>query len=134
MPTSIPEKTLVLVADGRRAVLFRTHGLGDALTLRREKELTPRDLEDEGPSGSRPPEQSERQTDEATFVKQVARTLNAMKLAGEYETVVICADPQSLGQMRPLLHDAVNASVVRALGKVLTNSPVEDIAEAIRSG
>ncbi|WP_348984724.1 hypothetical protein [Devosia sp. J2-20] len=54
--TSIPQQTLVVVADGHQAILLRTHGVKDSLSLTEERRLTPKNLAEEGPSGSRPEE------------------------------------------------------------------------------
>ncbi len=72
MSSSIPDHALVVVADGRGAILFRNEGSTGEVSLREERRLSPKNLRDEGPSGSRPTEQTPRQTDEATFAKQLA--------------------------------------------------------------
>ncbi|MFC0241121.1 host attachment family protein [Rhodopseudomonas telluris] len=127
----IPHNTLVVVADGRGALLLRNNGKPAQVTLRQERKLEPVDLDNDGPSGSRPEEQSQSQTDEATFAKQLSNTINKMKLDGEFDQLVLVADPQTLGQMRPILHKTVEASLIRSLAKDLTNHPLEQIAEAI---
>jgi len=130
---SIPQQTLVVVADGHQAILFRTHGVKDALTLTEERRLNPKNLAEEGPSGSRPEEQSPRQTDEATFIKQLAEALFAMKQANKFEHMVLAADPQSLGQLRDTLHKTVSASIILTLDKELTNHSAGDIAAIVRN-
>ncbi|MCP9626267.1 host attachment family protein [Rhodopseudomonas palustris] len=127
----IPHNALIVVADGRGALLLRNTGKPAQVTLRQERKLEPVNLEDDGPSGSRPEEQSQSQTDEATFAKQLSNTINKMKLDGEFDQLVLVADPQTLGQMRPILHKTVEASLIRSLAKDLTNHPLEQIAEAI---
>uniref|UniRef100_Q07PK0 Putative AtsE n=1 Tax=Rhodopseudomonas palustris (strain BisA53) TaxID=316055 RepID=Q07PK0_RHOP5 len=127
----IPHNTLVVVADGGGAILLRNAGKPAQVTLREERRLAPQNLEDDGPSGSRPVDQTQSQTDEATFAKQLCNTLNKMKLDGEFDQLVLVADPQTLGQMRPILHKTVEASVIRSLAKDLTNHSFDDIAAAI---
>ena len=127
----IPHNTLVVVADGGGAILLRNTGKPAKVTLREERRLAPENLEDDGPSGSRPVDQTQSQTDEATFAKQLCNTLNKMKLDGEFDQLVLIADPQTLGQMRPILHKTVEASVIRSLAKDLTNHSLDDIAAAI---
>jgi protein required for attachment to host cells len=127
----IPHNTLVVVADGGGAILLRNTGKPAQVTLREERRLAPENLEDDGPSGSRPVDQTQSQTDEATFAKQLCNTLNRMKLAGEFDQLVLIADPQTLGQMRPILHKTVEAAVIRSLAKDLTNHSFDDIAAAI---
>lgn len=129
---SIPAQTLVVVADGHQAILLRTHGVKDALTLSEETRLTPKSLSEEGPSGSRPEEQTPRQTDEATFAKQLAQALYTMKQGQKFEHLVLAADPQTLGQLRDTMHKSVSASLLLSLDKELTNHSPTDIAEIVR--
>ncbi|AVT80899.1 host attachment family protein [Rhodopseudomonas palustris] len=129
--TLIPHNALVVVADGRGAILLRNAGKPAEVTLRHERKLEPTNLDDDGPSGSRPEDQTKSQTDEATFAKQLTNTLNKMKLDGEFDQLVLVADPQTLGQIRPILHKTVEASLIRSLAKDLTNHPLDQIAEAI---
>jgi len=126
----IPHNTLVVVADGRGARLLRNTGQPASVTLRQERKVEP-DPAENGPSGSRPEEQTASQTDEATFAKQLSHTLNKMKLAGEYDQLVLVADPQTLGQIRPILHKTVEAALLRSLAKDLTHHTLDEIAEAI---
>jgi len=127
----IPHNTLVVVADGRGALLLRNTGKPAEVTLRQERKLAPTNLDDDGPSGSRPEDQTQSQTDEATFAKQLSLTLNRMKLDGEFDQLVLVADPQTLGQIRPILHKTVEAALIRSLAKDLTNHTLDDIAVAI---
>lgn len=130
---SIPPQTLVVVADGHQAILFRSHGVKDALSLVEEQRLSPNNLADEGPSGSRPEEQTERQTDEATFAKQLVRSLYAMKTSHKYEHLVLVADPQTLGQLRDAMDKNVANSIILSLDKALTNHSTDDIAKIVRT-
>ena len=83
------------------------------------------------PSGSRPGDQTIHQTEEATFAKQLADTLYAMRHKGDYKQIVLIADPQTLGQMRECLHKEVEASMVFTLSKDYTNQSVADIQKAL---
>lgn len=132
MPHNIPHNALIAVVDGAKAILLRNTGKDSSdITLREESRLTPKNLAEEGPSGSRPEDQTPRQTDEATFGKQVAQLLFQMKERNGYDALVLVADPQTLGQMRPLLHKTVEAAIVETLAKDLTNHSVEDIAKIL---
>ena len=93
--------------------------------------MSPKDLFDEGPSGSRPEDQTPTQTDEATFAKQLAQVLYKMHESGNYTKLVLTADPQTLGQIRDAMHKNVERSVVLSLSKDLTNHSVGDIAAAL---
>ena len=131
MSKSVPNNCLVLVADGRRATLFRAAVEGQKLSLREQRAVSPKDLLDEGPSGSRPEEQTPKQTDEATFAKQLGQLLNHLGLGGQIESLVIIADPQTLGQMRGLLHKTVQEALLISIPKDLTGHSANEIAEAI---
>lgn len=129
----LPHNALVVVADGHGAILLRNTGPGDGnVVLREERRLSPKNLRDEGPSGSRPEEQTPQQTDEATFAKQLAQALYKMKADGEFETMVLVADPQTLGQMRDAMHKTLAAAILRSLPKDLTNHSTEEIAQALK--
>ncbi|MBI0537696.1 host attachment protein [Roseomonas sp. KE2513] len=131
MAHSIPNKALVLVADGGKAILFRNTGHGGDVTLHEERRLTLSDFSNDGPSGSQGTEASPGDTDEATFGKKLAQTLQTMKAANGYEDLVIVADPQTLGELRKVMHKTVEASVVHTLAKDLTNHAGAEIAAAL---
>lgn len=127
----IPAGTWVLVADGAEARLFQTAGNAPELALKQVELLKPKDLLDEGPSGHRPPESDEQATDEATFAKQLAQRLNAAALKNEYENLVLMADPQTLGQIRPQLHKETQSRLIREIAKTFTNARLQDIQDAL---
>lgn len=127
----IPHNALILVADGRKAVLLRNDSAGANLSLRLERRLEPEILEDDGPSGARPAEQTTRQTDEATFAKQLSQRLYRMLQRHEFEALVLAADPQTLGQMRAAMHKEVERSIVVTIDKNLTNHTLPQIADAL---
>ena len=127
----IPADALVVVADGEGARIFRNVGNDGVLSLKQQEHVTPKDLEDDGPSGAAPPEQTHHQTDEATFAKQLAHRLNHGALTRTYAHLVLVADPQTLGQMRPQLHKETIARMHGELAKDLTNSALKDIEHAL---
>jgi protein required for attachment to host cells len=129
--TIIPAKALIVVADGRKATMYRNAAHPGPVSLQEEAHLTPKSLNSEGPSGSRPEDQTPHQTDEATFAKQLARKLFQMKEAGDYDALVLAADPQTLGQLRTTFHKTVMASLVRTINKDFTNHSIADIEAAL---
>ena len=46
-------------------------------------------------------------------------------------SLVLVADPQTLGRIRPQLHKEVQSRLVRDLAKDFTNAPLEDIQRAL---
>jgi len=129
---SIPQNALVVVADGGKAILFRNEGQGGELSLREEQRLEPATMT-QGPSGSRPEEQSPKQTGEATFAKNLAHVLETMHNDGKFKQLVLVADPQTLGQIRAAMHKSLAAAVVRSISKDLTNNPVKEIERSLRA-
>ena len=133
MLEQLPHDSLVVVADGHNAILLRKEGSGSDLSLREESRLSPENLLDNGPSGSRPEEQTSQQTDEATFAKQLAGALYRMHHRGLFSRLVLVADPQTLGQLRDTMHKSVEASIAFTLDKELTNHSVPEITAALSS-
>lgn len=126
----IPADTMVVVADGEGARVFRNVGDANRLTLQQQDLLELMNMNDDGPSSS-PPESTGQQLDEATFAKQLALRLNEGALRNRYAHLVLIADPQTLGQMRPLLHKEVQDRMLGEIAKTLTNSPLEDVERAL---
>lgn len=127
----VPAGTLVVVADGEGARLFRNVGDGGDVTLQQQDLLELMNMNDDGPAGSSPPESTGQQLDEATFAKQLALRLNDGALKDRYAHLVLIADPQTLGQMRPLLHKETRDRMLGEIAKTLTNAPLEDIQRAL---
>lgn len=129
----IPKGALVVVADGTGARLFQNRGDDVVLSLHQFDMLELMNMNDDGPAGSMPSESTGYQIDEATFAKQLAQALNDAALKQAYEHLVLVADPVTLGRMRPLLHKEVVQRLVAAVGKTLTNAPLEDIERALQA-
>ena len=72
-----------------------------------------------------------REAEEASFARQLAQRLNQDALEGRYEHLVLAADPQTLGQIRPLLHEQVRGRLLAEVPKNYTNVPREDIERAL---
>ncbi len=123
----IPAGTWVVVADGAHARMLRNVGDANAISLKQDRVVDPNNLDDDGPSGHRPPDTQGSDTDEATFAKQLAHRLNAAALKNEFAHLVLMADPRTLGEMRPQLHSETLKRMVGEINKTLTNSTLEDI-------
>ena len=131
--TLIPAHTLVVVADGTGARLFRNRGDEREVSLHQVELRELVNMDDDGPAGSMPGESTGQQIDEATFAKQLALALNEGALKHQYQYLVLAADPTTLGRMRPLLHKEVQARLLAELPKTLTNAPLEDVERALRA-
>jgi protein required for attachment to host cells len=138
MQQQIPEGTLIVVADGGSARVFTNIGSGHTLQLKQQDALKLQDISaqgvsGQGPSGSMPQDTSIAQMNEATFAKQLAGQLNEDALNNRYAHLVLIADPQTLGRIRPQLHKEVQARLLTDIAKDLTNAPLEDIQRALES-
>lgn len=132
----IPEGTLIVVADGGSARVFTNVGDGHTLQLRQDDQLQVQDVSEQGvsgqgPSGSVPKDMSISQLNEATFAKQLAEQLNSEALNNRYSHLILVADPQTLGRIRPQLHKEVESRLLFDLAKDYTNAPLEDIQRAL---
>ncbi|MBW8368259.1 MAG: host attachment family protein [Arenimonas sp.] len=126
---NIPTGTWIVVADGAGARVFTNIGDEKKLTLRQD-DLLSQDDADGGP-GKVPKEQSDADLGEAAFSHQLAHRLNAAALKNQFAHLVLIADPQSLGRIRPLLHKETQSRLLRELGKTMTNAPLEDIQRSL---
>ena len=131
MSKTIPAGALVVVADGGKAILLRNSGTEAEVTLGEERRLTLKDFVNDGPSGAGLEDQSPHDTGEATFAKQLAKTLNKMFDQNAFKSIVLIADAHTLGQLRDALHKNVEKAVAYTLSKDYTNHSVKQIAEAL---
>lgn len=126
----IPAGTWVVVADGAGARLFTNVGTDVRVSLRQDELIGQEDLA--GGPGDLPDDVVKpAEISEAAFARRLAHTINAAALQHRFEHLVLIADPQSLGRMRPLLHKETISRLVGELPKTLTNSPLEDIERAL---
>ena len=127
----IPHKALIVVADGTRARFFRNMGRETKIQLSAEGELKPAHLLNEGPARKRPKESSHQEMDEATFAKQVAQELYRRVQSRDFEALILIADPQTLGEIRPSLHKEVQSRLISEIAKTLTKASIADIQKAL---
>ncbi|WP_373490176.1 host attachment family protein [Parasphingorhabdus sp.] len=124
---NFPEDTFVVVATGREAKTFHVR----SGALEHDGDWLPGDLADDGPSGKSPPDRSPKESMEATFSKIIAERLYILAQKGAFERLILVADPDTLGEIRPLLHQEVTDKIILEQAKTLTNSPVEDIEKSL---
>jgi protein required for attachment to host cells len=58
----------------------------------------------------------------------VAETLDEKRAEGAFQRLVIAAAPTALGDLRPVLSDAVKQTIMAELPKDLTNVPTPQLA------
>lgn len=71
------------------------------------------------------------QLEELAHGAAVAEWLNGKAIAGEFDQLLVIADPKSLGEMRQHYHSELEKRLVGEIDKTLTNQPVENIERAI---
>ncbi len=130
MPEKLADGMLVVVATGAEARMFQWSQSGGG-SLKHIGALEPQNLNDDGPSGMRPPESSRQSTDEATFVKQLANHLYSQASKGSFQHLALIADPKTLGEIRPQLHKEVVDRLELEISKTLINSETNDIVRAL---
>ena len=146
---SLSHDTLVLVADGRKALFLRNEGDKGRIDLRTASHRTRDDRKDgdikTGPAGrsGRPAgtgafrdtmeEPDFHQQEEDRFARDLSEKVNAMALAGEFDELVVVAPARTMGELRPLWHKEVQSRLKGEHVKEMTDRPIEDI-EALLIG
>ncbi len=130
-PHMIPHGAFIVVADGTRARFFRNTGNESHMALTADGELKPSHLNADGPAGKSPPERLQHEIDEATFAKQLANELYRRAQRGDFNALVLIADPQTLGQIRPSLHKEVQSRLIAEIAKTLTKASISGIQAAL---
>ncbi|HWW58071.1 MAG TPA: host attachment family protein [Sphingopyxis sp.] len=146
---TLPHNTLVLVADGRKALFLRNQGDEQQIDLRTAAHRERDDRKDSdiktdaagqspAPAGSGLPggtmgEPDFHQQEEDRFARDLAEKINAMALAGTFDALVVIAPARTMGELRPLWHKETSARLVGEHVKEMTDRPVPDI-EALLVG
>lgn len=129
--SSCPPRAFIVISSGAEAKFFVNVGTARDIKLNHVGGQSLRNLDDDGPSGNRPPESSDQETDEATFAKQLARSLYTKAHNGDFDHLVLVADPDTLGEIRPILHQEVTQKITLELAKTLINSTTDDIERSL---
>ena len=143
----LPHNALVLVADGRKMLLFRNQGDENQIDLRTEshdarKERKDRDIKTDAPGlvkqsagfGRSTYEETDfHQQEEDRWIKDAADELKARALRGDFTALAIVAPPKALGVLKKCLHKEVERRVVCTVNKEMSGRPIPDI-EALLNG
>jgi protein required for attachment to host cells len=146
----LPHNALVLVADGRKMLLFRNHGDEEQIDLRTEahderEDRYDREIKTDAPgtaatrasSGGadtfRPAmeETDFHQQEEDRWIKDAAEELNKRALRNDFDALAIIAPPKALGVLRKCLHKEVEKRLVFTVNKEMSGRPVPDIEALI---
>ncbi|QCB54973.1 host attachment protein [Sphingopyxis sp. PAMC25046] len=146
---TLPNNSLVLVADGCKALFLRNQGDEQRIDLRTASHRTRDDRKDSdiktdaAGRSSRPAgaggfqdtmeEPDFHQQEEDRFARDLAEKVNAMALAGQFDALVVVAPARTMGELRPLWHKEVGARIVGEHVKEMTDRPIPDI-EALLVG
>ena len=137
----LPNQALVLVADGRKMLLFRNHGDENQIDLRTEAHDEREDARDgelrtdsagagvnSGGYGRPALEETDfHQQDEDRWIKDAAEELKKRALNKDYEALVIIAPPKALGVLRKELHKEVERRILTTVNKEMSGRPIPDI-------
>ncbi|MGZ8350927.1 MAG: host attachment family protein [Allosphingosinicella sp.] len=137
----IPTGTHVLVTDGRKMLLFRNDGDADYPNLHVIAEEEQPDLPDREQKSDAPGHVSSfgtgrssaydeadfHELGEALFATRAAERLNRQAEAGDFEKLVIVADPRTLGELRRHYSKPLQERLLAEIGKDLVKHPVPDI-------
>ncbi|NNE56821.1 MAG: host attachment protein [Hellea sp.] len=123
---NISPGTWIVTATGSGASVYRGRNQAN---LQKLNDWDPKDLNDDGPANKTPPEMSGREIDEATFSKQLAERLYQHAHSGDFDKLILAADPNTLGEIRPLLHQEVTQKIEREIDKTLTDLNAAELTE-----
>ena len=157
---ALPNQAVVLVADGRKMLLFRNHGDENQIDLRTEAHDEREDAKDSemktdlagsaahgagvggrgigaqggGHTGRPAMEETDyHQQEEDKWVKEAADELKKRALRNDFAALVIVAPPKALGVLRKELHKEVEKRVIHTINKEMTDRPIPDIEALITS-
>ena len=143
----LPHNALVLVADGRKVLLFRNRGDENQIDLRTEthearKDRKDREIKTDAPGTTKQSggfghstyeETDFQQQEEDRWIKDAADELKARALRNDFDALAIIAPPKALGVLRKCLHKEVEKRLVCIVNKEMSGRPIPDI-EALLVG
>ena len=130
----VPHKAHVALVDGERFVLLRNDGqiFEPKLSKVAEPDLNATNFS-AGVKHQDTASQMSGNTDlnELAHGAAAAEWLNNKAIAGEFEELVVIADPKTLGEMRRHYHVELEKRLVGELDKALTHEPLERIEKVL---
>jgi len=144
----IATDTLILIADGEKALFLRNEGDEKYLNLNVEQKKK----QDNPPTRDQAANRRGRMSDgngtghrsavDDTDWHELAKDRFAAELAdilykrahkGEFDRIVLVAPPKTLGELRDQLHQEVSDKVVAEVPKTLTNHPLDEIEKLLKA-
>lgn len=143
----LPHNALVLVADGRKMLLFRNHGDENQIDLRTESHDARQDRKERyyrtdapgtvkqsfGFGHSTYEETDFKQQEEDRWIRDAAEELKKRVLRNDFDHLAIVAPPKALGVLKKCLHPEVEKRIVCIVNKEMSGRPIPDI-EALLNG
>ena len=143
----LPHDTCVIVADSEKYLFLRNIGDDERVDLRireHEEQDNPPDREQ---SADRPGRVDDSAThhrsaygdtdwhelEKERFASDLADRLFEWVRTDRIRSLVLVADPSTLGQLRDELHESVTKRIVGEIDKNLTNHPLKEIEKVIAS-
>ena len=143
----IPNRSVVLVADGRKMLLLRNQGDAEHLDLvveHAEEQDNPatRDQATDSAGRASSPQGAAQssveptdfhQIEEDRFAASAADLLKKRALANDFDSLVVVAPPRTLGELRKHYHKAVSERLTGEIDKDLTGHSIPDIEAALQA-
>ncbi len=144
----IPHDALVVVADGRKMLLFRNEGdekFPKLEVVTHEEQIVPptsdlgtdapgRQQQAGGMGGVAGYEQTDfHQQQEDRFAAETAEMLKKRALGNEFSKLIVVAPPKALGELRKHYHKEVEARIIGEIAKDFANRPTDEIEKLIAS-
>jgi protein required for attachment to host cells len=143
----IPHDAMVVVADGRKMLLFRNEGDAQFPKLEvvehEDKPVPAReDLATDEPGSkhdygagmnqrSGMEETDFHQLEEDRFAADTAEMLRKRALRNEFSQLIVVAPPRALGELRKHYHKEVEARIIGEIAKDFANRPTDEIEQLI---
>ncbi len=145
--TTLMNGTWVVVADGEKALFLRnvTDGENPNLeVIRKEEQDNPKDIDQ---SANRPGRVGQSHGSAVSayddtdwhelakdrFAAELADILYERAHKGKFDSIVLVAAPNVLGELRSKLHQEVTDKVVGEISKTLTNHPIGEIEKIVKA-
>lgn len=143
--TKLKQGTWVLIADGEKALFLenQTDGTDPFLDIvRKEEQENPPNRDqaanrrgrfNDGPNVHRSAVEDTdwHQLAKDRFARDLAEILYKQAHQGQFDEIVLVADPGTLGELRGELHQEVTNKIVGEVPKTLTNHPIDEIEKIV---
>lgn len=131
MKISVPTNALVIVADGTKATFYRNK-TSSGIKLELWEVVASNSAKTQN-IATLPVETSPNEKNEANFAAKLAHDIHVRIMDHEVTSIVIVADPQTLGQLRACFHSEVVKIITGELAKTMTNASITEIEKTLNT-